>query len=217
MQPLPGELGDVLHRVPDDLGILARHPQSSNTPDMPVRFLREVLNHDTREHDYFRIQIVQHLTVAQIQTVRDILADPLKVLVVLEEAERAVRVARVDLAHPVHAPLEIGLVALPSFPRGRALVLVLVLLVLVDGHNSLEGLADPHDADGLDEDFPDPTDELPPLLRRREGVLGDEMQVELAVELRVVGADEGGGGEEVPSAIGIQIVRLRESFLDGVE
>ena len=55
------------------LRILNRDPNPPQASQMPSRFPLQVLNHDARQHDYFRLDGVEDALVRQVEAVCDVL------------------------------------------------------------------------------------------------------------------------------------------------
>lgn len=58
------------------LNIFMAYAHTPRSSQMPPRFPLQVLDHDTRENDHFRVNIVEDLAVGKVQPVSDVCGDP---------------------------------------------------------------------------------------------------------------------------------------------
>ena len=198
IQPRPHKLPHPPHPLHHPLHLLQTHPNPPAPPYMPRRLQRQILNHDTRQHHNLRIHIIQHLPIAQIQPIRNLCTNPPKILMRVEQSQRLLRIMRVYLLQPRHAPLVIRLVVRPLLPA-EAEVAVLGALELRDGDDRLERLAHADDGDELDEGFAQGADQGLPRGRGLVRGLRDQVRVEVRGEEGLRAADEGREREEVPA------------------
>ena len=62
----------LLHR----LHIFGTDAHPPNASEVPSRLALQVLSHDARKHDEFRVDVVEDLPVREIESVGDIFGDP---------------------------------------------------------------------------------------------------------------------------------------------
>lgn len=204
-------LVDILNHIVQDLGLRVGHTHPTCTANVPPSLRLEILRHNRRENDHFCVEIIQHLAVAQVQTVRNVLGQPDKVLVRVKQAQRVRGVVLVNLGVPLHGTRQVGIVALPVGASFRV-VSVLGALNRGNGQNGLQGLADADNRNGLDEGLAQTAHKGLAGLGRGIGGLGHEVGIEMCGSLGVRTGDHAGNDDNVPTVLGAQDRGLQGFF-----
>lgn len=186
---------------------------------MPPRLLLQILHHNPTHHHQLGLHIIQHLPITQVQPIRDLLTQPLKISMRRKQRVIQTRIMLVHLHKPLPPALVVCIIALPPLTR-TAVVTILLALDLADGHDCLDGPAYADDGDGFDEAFAETADEGLAVRGRAVGGLAGQVEVELVGELGVAAAGESGEGDEVPAGgpeggVGEGGFEVLEKLLDG--
>ena len=84
------EFGNFLDIIPHRCYVLPRNADPLSSPDMPVRFQRQILDHDASKYHHLSVDIVHATSLGQVKTVGDVLGNPREVLVRVEKLEGVV-------------------------------------------------------------------------------------------------------------------------------
>ena len=68
--------GRRLYALLNCLNVFVAHAYAPRSSQMPPGFPLQVLDHDAGEHDYFRVDVIEDLTVGEVQAVGDVSGDP---------------------------------------------------------------------------------------------------------------------------------------------
>jgi hypothetical protein len=108
-------LCNVTYTLLDRLCILNCHTRPPDAPQMPRRFQRQVLDHNGRQNDQFRLNGAKNAVVAEIEPIGELLGQKFEVLVVGENGGGVLLVSGVDYVEPVLAALDVCLAGFPVF------------------------------------------------------------------------------------------------------